>query len=131
MIICLKNYGHRTIIFGYQIFMIFIKIYVSLTLDALCRTVSPSNIGSCKIWCNTNSLSLPESKKEIIKVFCSLRKYIPTKPKQINSCSICCFTSMVNSWGHVGTLNYYNHTVPGQASWRQFTSNSVDSFTIN
>ena len=26
------------------------------------------------------------------------------------------FTSMVNSWGHVGTVSYPIHTVPGQAS---------------
>ena len=33
-----------------------------------------------------------------------------------------CFTSIVNSYGHVGIVSYPNQTVPGQASKRQFTS---------
>ena len=36
-------------------------------------------------------------------------------------CLICCFMSMVNSYGHVGTFSYLT-TVPGQAPQRQFTS---------
>ena len=38
-------------------------------------------------------------------------------------CLICCFISMVNSYkGDVRTASYPNHTVPGQASRRQYTS---------
>ena len=29
---------------------------------------------------------------------------------------MCCFTSSVNGWGHVGMLSYPNHNFPEQAN---------------